>query len=405
MDVVVVGAGQAGLTVSRELRLRGVDHVVLERSRVGASWRSRWDTFSLVTPNWTMDLPGQPYDGDDPEGHVHRDEIVDYLERYAAGQATEVREGVAVNSLVATASAPLRLETSEGPLEPRAVVVCTGAFQRPHGHPATAALPSSVEVVDATGYRHPDQLPDGPVLVVGSGQTGIQIAEDLHLAGREVIVACGRAPWVPRRAGGLDIVTWVARTSFLDQPRSALPSPEARLISNLQVTGRDGGHDLNYRVLQELGVELTGRLERVVDGHFEFADDLADSVAFGDARYDDIRNLLTRELGVEAPRLPDPEPFRASPRTRLEVGAVRSVVVATGFRPDYRGWVRFPVFDELGFPVVDDELRTAVPGLYFCGVHFLRKRRSSLLFGVGEDAALLAATIDADLRDGALSTP
>jgi putative flavoprotein involved in K+ transport len=394
VSAIVVGAGQAGLAVSRELGVAGVEHVVLERGRVAQSWRDRWDSFSLVTPNWTMDLPGSPYAGDDPDGHVLRDEIVGYLEAYATG---DVREGVRVTDIRPGQGALLHLETSEGPMDARAVVVCTGAYQKPHRPAAVAGFPESVMVIDATEYHNPDQLPPGRVLVVGSGQTGVQLAEELHLAGRDPVLACGRAPWAPRQIGGRDVVTVLAEAGFFDQLRSTLPSPQARLVANIQVTGARGGHDLHFRVLQDLGVELTGRLDRVSDGRVRFADDLAESVAFGDARYEDVRQLVRDRLGSVADHLPDPEPFRCPPTEALTVASVGAVIVTSGFRPDYRGWVQLPVFDDLGFPIVEDDLTTAVPGLYFCGVHFLRTRSSSLLFGVGRDAALVAAAVAAGL--------
>jgi putative flavoprotein involved in K+ transport len=393
VTTVVIGAGQAGLAVSHGLRESGIEHVVLERDRVARSWRNRWDSFTLVTPNWTLALPGAAYDGDDPEGHVHRDEIVAYLQGYADRCSEPVHEGVAVSAIEPGTSTRFRLDTSDGDVSAETVVVCTGAFQRPHLPVVAQAFPSSVEVITSTSYRRPDDLPDGRVLVVGSGQTGVQLSEELHLAGRDVVLACGRAPWFQRRADGLDLVTWLERTTFYDQPLSALPSPAARLLANVQATGARGGHDLHYRVLQELGVTLTGRLSGVSEGRALFADDLARSVAFGDARYEDLRTVLREQLGVEAPRLPDPEPFHADPPREVDLRGFGAVIFTAGFRPDYTSWVKFPVFDDLGFPVVGEGLRTAVPGLYFCGVHFLRNRRSSLLWGVGDDAQIVAESI------------
>jgi putative flavoprotein involved in K+ transport len=393
VSVVVIGAGQAGLAVSCALRLAGIEHVVLEASDVAASWRGRWDSFTLVTPNWTMDLPGHPYTGDDPEGHVVRDEVVAYLDRVAA-DAGPIERGIRVLRLGRGRPARFLLDTSEGPRDAQTVVVCTGAYQRPHRPLPAEAFPPSLEVLDAEDYRRPDQLPVGRVLVVGSGQTGVQITEELQLAGRDPVLACGRAGWIPRRTGGLDTVTWITRAGFYEGSASALPSPQARLVANVQATGARGGHDLHYRVLQDLGVTLAGRLDRI-DGHSAyFADDLAASVEFGDARYDDIRRLVADKC-PEAPVLPVPSPFVASPPASVDLRDFGSVLFTSGFRPDYRGWVDFPVFDDLGFPLVDADLTTTVPGLYFCGVHFLRKRKSSLLFGVGEDAEMVAASIAA----------
>ncbi|MFG1626329.1 flavin-containing monooxygenase [Kribbella sp. NPDC049227] len=394
--VVVVGAGQAGLAVSYELTALGIDHVVLERARVGQSWRGLWDSFCLVTPNWTMSLPGAAYAGDDPDGFVPRDEIVRYLEGYASSFGAPIREGVGVDSLEPGANGEFLLRTSAGELRAASVVVCTGAFQRPHRPEVMAGIPNDVMVVGARDYRNPATLPPGKVLVVGSGLTGCQLSEELHEAGREVFLACGRAPWLPRRTGGRDIVSWLNETTFFDTPLSALPSPQARLGSNLLVTGRRGGHDLHYRTLQAMGVHLLGHLAGVEDHRAYFAADLADSVAFGDARYADVRKLLTEQLptkGITAPELPDPPPFHADPPLELDVNGFGAVILTSGFRPDYARWVRFSAFDATGFPLTDDGASTVVPGLYFCGVHYLRKRKSSVLFGVGEDAAIVARSI------------
>ncbi|HZC72272.1 MAG TPA: NAD(P)-binding domain-containing protein [Jatrophihabitans sp.] len=402
MSTVVIGAGQAGLAVSRQLSELGVEHVVLERARVAQTWRDRWDAFTLVTPNWTMDLPGNPYTGDDPEGHVPRDDIVAYLESYAAG--APIREGVRVDALRAGAAGGFRSCTSQGELDASSVVVCTGAYQRPFRPAAAAGFPPGVLVMDANDYRSPDGLPDGQVLVIGSGQTGCQLAEELHLAGRDVFLACGRAPWAPRRLDGLDIVTWLARTSFFDQRLAELPSPAARLTANVQATGAGGGHDLHYRVLQALGVPLLGRLAGVDGNRVSFADDLGASVAFGDARWADICELMTTQLparGFAVPELPIVEPFSYDPVCELDARAIGSVIVTSGFRPDY-SWIDLPVVDQMGFPLAADGASTIVPGLYFCGVHFLRSRRSPLLFGVGADAAIVARlAAGADVRQDA----
>ena len=395
-QVVVIGAGQAGLAVSHELSELGVGHVVLERARVGQTWRDHWDSFCLVTPNWTMSLPGFPYAGDDPEGFAPRDEIVGYLERYALSIGAPVREGVGVDSLEPGSKGRFLLRTSAGDMEAESVVVCTGAFQRPYRPDAAATFPPGLLVIDAEGYRNPAALPPGKVLVIGSGQTGCQISEELHEAGREVFLACGRAPWAPRQLDGRDIVSWLCETTFFDMSVDTLPSPAARLGANVQATGARGGHDLHYRTLQTMGVQLLGRLTGV-DGHrASFADDLAESVAFGDARYADIRAALSNQLaakGMAVPELPDPPPFCADPPRELDLHVFGVVICTTGFRPDYARWVRFPAVDATGFPLTHDGASTVVPGLFFCGVHYLRKRKSSTLFGVGEDAAIVAQSI------------
>jgi putative flavoprotein involved in K+ transport len=401
--VVVIGGGQAGLAVSHELSALEVEHVVLERMRVAETWRGRWDSFCLVTPNWTMGLPGSPYTGSHPEGFVPRDDIVSYLEGYAASFDAPVREDIGVESLEPGPMGGFLLRTTDGELRTDVVVVCSGAYQRPHRPAIAGAFPASVLVIDAEQYRNPDSLPAGRVLVVGGGQTGCQIAEELHETGREVALAGGRAPWAPRRFDGRDVVSWISETDYFDTSLASLPSPAARLAANMQATGRGGGHDLHYRTLQAMGVQLLGRLVAVDGPQAHFADDLAGSVAFGDARYAALRNLLREQLpgkGFAVPEMPEPPPFRADPPCELDLGDVGVAIFTSGFRPDYSRWVRFPAFDELGFPLTEDGGSTVVPGLFFCGVHFLRTRRSALLFGVGNDATLVARSVAGRLVRG-----
>lgn len=395
-EVVVIGAGQAGLAVSHQLRAAGIDHVVLERSRIASSWRGRWDSFCLVTPNWFINLPDGGYAGDDPDGYMLRDEVVAHLERYASLFQAPVREGVDVRS-IRTAGRGFSLATSEGEIEARTVVVATGAYQRPHRPAVAAGLPARLQVIDVEGYRNPAALAPGRVLVVGSGQSGCQIAEELFEAGRDVVLACGRAPWVPRRIGSRDAVAWALETGFLDQTTASLPGPPARFGANLQGTGHDGGHDLNYRTLQALGVTLAGHLAGADGARAYFAADLAESVAFGDARWADLCGLIRKlcaERGDQVPELPVPSRFTADAPSEVDLTGFGAVVFTAGFRPDYRAWVGVPdAFDQLGFPLHVEGESTAAAGLFFVGVHFLRKRKSSLLGGVGEDAAIVAEQV------------
>ena len=391
--MAVIGAGQAGLAVSHELTELGIEHVVLERGRVGQAWRDRWDSFCLVTPNWSVQLPGGGYDGPEPDGFMPRDEIVGHLERYAAD--APVREGVEVDGVEVGDGFVLR--TSAGDLAGDALVVATGTYRRPHLPPAAETLPAGLVRLTVDDYRSPAGLPDGAVLVVGSGQTGCQLAEELHNAGREVVLSCGRAPWLPRRPGGRDLVWWLHESGFLDATVDTLPGPEARLFANVLATGRDGGHDLHLRVLRDRGVTLAGRFVGTEGGQAQFADDLGDSVAWGDDRYRQLAGLfaeLARDRGLEPP-LQEPEPFDASSPASVELDRLGAVVFTSGFRPDYASWLPAQAFDALGFPLHRDGESTVVPGLYFLGTHFLRKRKSSLLIGVGEDAAIVARRIAA----------
>src|SRR4051794_19072941 len=397
VDVAVVGGGQAGLSTSHELAALGVDHVVLERGRVGQAWRDRWDSFCLVTPNWFVRLPGGGYDGPDPDGYLSKDGLTEHFERYASALPGDVREGVNAED-VELRDDGFVLGTSDGELRVRSVVMATGAYQRPYRPPGAETLPDDLFRIDAADYRNPDEVPPGRVLVIGSGQTGCQLTEELREAGREVVLACGRAPWVPRRLGGRDIVWWALETGFLDTPVGALSSPAIRLTSNLQATGHGGGHDLHYRTLGRLeGVTLPGRFLGSDGRRFRFAGDLAESVAWGDARNRELMHMVravVAQRGLEPVDIPPPEPFDATAPEEIDLDGFGAVLFTGGFRPDYRSWLPWSdAFDEHGFPLHVDGASTAIPGLFFVGVHFLRKRKSSLLGGVAEDAAIVAAGV------------
>jgi putative flavoprotein involved in K+ transport len=397
VEAVVVGAGPAGLAMSCELSRAGVDHIVLERARVAQTWRGRWDSFCLVTPNWTLQLPEFPYDGDDPDGFMPRDEVVAYLERYAEAIGAPVREGVEVTAIRPRAGGGLALETSEGAIDAQVVVLATGAYQRPHRPAAAASLPADLLQVDVDDYRDPGALPDGAVLVVGSGQSGCQIAEELHHAGRDVYVACGRAAWAPRRIGHRDLVWWARETGFLDQAVGSLPDPRARLFANVIATGQGGGHDLHLRTLRAMGVVLLGHFVGAEGRRARFAPDLAETVAWGDERHLQFMDLVRRtiaERGMAPIDIAPPEPFDADALEELDLTGFGAAVFATGFRPDHSSWVHCAgAFDELGYPIHEDGASATADGLHFIGVHFLRKRKSSIFLGIGEDAAIVARRV------------
>jgi putative flavoprotein involved in K+ transport len=399
IDLVIVGGGQAGLSLSHELTAARREHVVLERGRIGETWRKRWDSFCLVIPNWTVQLPGGRYGGNDPDGFMPKGEIVDHLVAYAESFRAPLREGVTVTSLEPGDNGTFVLRSSSGEIRAKRVVLASGGYQKAHRPAAAAQLPASVHVIDAEDYTNPTALPPGNVLVVGSGQTGCQLAEEIFEAGRRVSLACGRAPWIPRRLDDRDTIAWINDTPYFDASLSDLPSPAARLLANPQMSGRGGGHDLNFRTLQAQGVELLGHFGGVTGGRAHFARDLAESVAFGDTRFAQICELIRKTCAaasLSAPRMVPPPPFVADSPESLALGDIGTVIFTSGFRPDYKSWVRFPeAFDDDGFPIQQDGSSTTVPGLHFMGVHFQRKRKSATFLGVAEDATVLAKTLSA----------
>jgi putative flavoprotein involved in K+ transport len=396
VDVAIIGGGQAGLATSWYLTQAKLDHVVLEAGRVAETWRSRrWDSFCLVTPNWTVQLPGAKYAGPEPDGFMPLAALIDHFESWASSFDAPVEEACAVTSLEADGGSFL-ISTQSGDLRARTVVVATGAYQRAYRPASADALPNDVVQLFAEEYSNPGALPPGAVLVVGSGQTGCQLAEEIHESGRKVFLACGRCVWVPRRLQGRDIVYWMIESGFMDRTPDKLPSPMARLLGNPQATGHDGGRDLNFRVLHEMGVELLGRYVGAEVSKIRFADDLAASVDFGDARLADLMKFVAgycAASGTALPTLEMPPPLRIDTHTELDIAkeGIGSVIWTSGYRPDY-GWVKFQVFDDMGFPVQTDGA-TKVPGLYFMGVHWMRKGKSSILYGVGEDAEVVARQI------------
>jgi len=396
---VVIGAGQAGLATSYQLSRRGVEHVVLEKERIGAGWANRWESFCLVTPNWTVHLPGFPYDGNDPDGFMPRDEIVAHLERYAASFDCPVRTGAEVAGVVSRPEVGFDVEIDGNEtLRTRHLVVSTGAYQKPVLPAGVGDMPGHLKVIDTNAFTCSDDLPEGDVLIIGSGQTGCQLSEELTEDGRKVVLACGRAPWSPRRIAGKDVMWWLLESGFLDVDATTLPT-EARLFANILATGHGGGHDLHYRTLAAFGVTLAGRFMGVEDGKAKFASNLADCVSWGDARFAQLRDhfrQFAETKGLEFPDDLDPEPFFAPGIESVDLGTFGTVIITGGFRPDYLSWLPWPeAFDESGFPIQTEGASAVLPGLYFVGLHFMRTRKSALLCGVGEDADVVASQIAA----------
>jgi putative flavoprotein involved in K+ transport len=397
VDTVVIGAGQAGLAASYHLTRAGRDHLVLERGRVGERWRSeRWDGFVLNTPNWAQRLPGFHYAGDEPDAFAPLAEVIAYLEAYARSFDAPVREQADV-SRVRTGDGGLVIETNNGPLAARNVVVAAGSYQRPTANPLSESFPDDVFQVHTSAYRRPEQLPDGAVLVVGSGQSGCQIADELLDAGRRVFLSVGRCPWFPRIDRGRELMQWLVDTGRTDETIDSLPSPAARLACNPPVSGNDGGHDCNPRWLARRGAVLLGRVEGVSGHGVRIGAGLAESLAGGDEFLASFRRRVdeyVEDRGLDVPeREPDesPAPVPRIDELDLRREGVTTVLWANGFRPDH-SWVDGVEVDAQGWPVHERGV-SPVPGLFFVGLHWLYRRKSSLFLGVGEDAEHLVSEI------------
>jgi putative flavoprotein involved in K+ transport len=403
VETVIVGGGQAGLALSYHLRRLGREHVVLERGRLAERWRSeRWDSLAFQFPSWSIRLPGHAYETDDPEGFAPRDEVVRFLERYREVIRAPVRTGVGVLAVTARPGrARFLVETDGGGLEAANVVAATGPYQEPALPAAGAAMPSSLFQVHSSRYRNPGALPPGAVLVVGSGASGCQIAEDLVAAGRHVYLSVGRHARMPRRYRGHDIFWWLDLIGRLDQ--TVDDRPPSKRGPNPLVTGAGGGHDIDLRRYAADGMVLLGHLRGVHGGHLALAPDLGAELARGDEAFAAVTAMVDEHVLKTGLDAPPADPIRAAPAGRgpridspreldLAAAGVTSIVWATGYRTDF-GWIRLPVFDERGEPVYRRGV-TACPGLYFLGLPWLWKLKSSVLCGVGEDAEHIAEDIE-----------
>ena len=400
VPVAIVGGGQAGLSMSWHLTERGIEHVVLERSRAFHAWHEeRWDAFTLVTPNFQCRLPGHPYPGDAPEGFMGKLEILEYLDDFLQELDPPLYEGVAVTRL---GSAPqgFELDTTAGTIVAEQVVVAVGGYHTPWAPPAAqAGVPSGVVQLHSNAYRNAEMLPDGAVLVVGTGQSGAQIAEDLHLAGRQVHLCLGGAPRCARTYRGRDVVSWLEDMGHYELAIEDHPEgTAARKEANHYVTGRDGGRDLDLRVFAAQGMALHGLLVAIDDGVATFGDDVGKRLDDADATYNRINAGIDRWIegqGIETAEGPSVyEPVWQPPAgppapLDLEAAGIGAVVWCTGFRPDW-SWVDVPFLDETGYP---DHVRGVVrptPGLFVLGLPWLNTWGSGRFAAISRDAEHLA---------------
>ncbi|MBV6449326.1 MAG: putative oxidoreductase CzcO [Anaerolineales bacterium] len=393
IETIIVGAGQAGLATSYHLKQLGREHVVFEASDIVAHvWRDdRWDSFTFVLPNWTFQLPGAHYDGDNPDGFLPKDEIVAYFERYIEKFDLPVRYKTSVVEVSRMDGGRYHVRTDAGAYQAKNVVIATGSFQKPKIPAYSADIPKNILQLHSGHYRNPEQLPNGAVLIVGSGQSGMQICEELYQSGRSVYLAAGFTPRAPRRYRGRDIIAWLDDIGFMATPVEKLPSPKARLVSNPHVSGKDGGHSLSLHQFARDGVKLLGHIEGAQDGRVKFKADLKETLAKMDKTEKDITAMVDKHIeanNISAPQetLPDlQDGYSAEEITELDLKAtnVNTIIWAMGYTADY-SLVKLPVVDEDGFPITQRGA-TQYPGLYFVGMNWLSKRNSVTLYGMNGD--------------------
>lgn len=400
LPVVVIGAGQAGLSASWHLCRAGIDHVVLERHMRFHAWKNqRWDSFCLVTPNWQCRLPDFPYAGGDPDGFMLKDEIVAYVEAFGDSFDAPLREGVTVTRVARGAEGRIDVDTDAGLWSADHVIIASGGYDRPVTPPFAADLDPSITQLHTRDYRRPDDVPEGRCLVVGTGQSGVQLMEDLRLAGREVALAVGPAPRSPRKYRGRDATDWLHEMGHYDVTIDQTPDPKAtEAKTNHYMSGRDGGHEIDLRKFAQDGLPLYGSVAGMQGTCITFAPDLEKNLDDADKSYVGIRNMIDAyiaEKGIDAPAEP---PFEkvwrpATEVTEIDAAAegITSVLWCIGFRPDY-SWLQLECLDDRGRPIhkrgVCDEA-----GVYFLGLGWLNTWGSGRFLSVGEDAAHVAGVI------------
>jgi putative flavoprotein involved in K+ transport len=400
VETVIVGGGQAGLAISYYLKQSGHAHVVLEQAaQAGHSWRNnRWDSFTLVTPNWTLTMPGAEYNGPDREGFMPRAEVVAYFEQYVERFHLSVQYKTCVVSVERLEPLGYRVQTTAGNISAKNVVIANGQEQRPKIPAYTKNLSPQIDQLHSRAYRNPQSLPEGAVLVVGSGQSGCQIAEELYKSGRRVFLATGSTGRAPRRYRGKDTVEWLYLSGFFDTPPEKLPFPKDH-FSPPQISGANGGHTLNLHRFARDGVRLLGHLRDVADEKVFLSPDLHQNLAKSDQGELFIQKRIDGYIqanGIDAPteELPQLQDGYKQPITEeldLKAEGVTSIIWATGYAPDF-SIVKLPVQDERGFPIQTGGV-SRYPGLYFAGMPWMPAIKSGMLLGVGESAQRISSML------------
>ncbi|HEY2151847.1 MAG TPA: NAD(P)-binding domain-containing protein [Vicinamibacterales bacterium] len=395
----MIGAGHAGLAVSRLLTERTIDHVILERGEVANSWRrERWDSLRLLTPNWQSRLPGHRYEGADPDGFMTMNEVVAFIADFAAASKAPVRAHTTVTS-VTRSDAGYQVTTDRGDYRCRALVLASGACNVASVPALRQQLPASIVSVTALDYRNPNQLPDGRVMVVGASATGVQLADEIRRSGRPVTLSVGEHVRLPRSYRGRDVLWWMDHSGVWNQRYDEIEDlTRARKLPSPQLVGTPERTTLDINTLTDAGVEIVGRLSAVRDGRALFSGGLRNQFALADLKmdrllttFDDWADSAALDADVGPPERFEPTRTPAGSRLELDLnsGEIRSVIWATGFRPDY-SWLDVPVLDHKGHLKHDGGV-VETPGLYAIGLPVLRRRKSTFIHGAEDDARDITA--------------
>ena len=396
------------MAASRLLTDRSIDHVVLERGEIANSWRhERWDSLRLLTPNWQSRLPGYHYDGPDPDGYMTMDEVIEFISRFAAVARAPVRTGTTVTS-VSHVGEGYRVSTTAGDLWCRCLVIASGACNLPSVPAVRSAVPSAIEHLTPFDYRNPTQLPDGAVLVVGASATGVQLADEIHRSGRPVTLSVGEHVRLPRTYRGRDVLWWMESSAVWNQRYDQIDDlTRARHLPSPQLVGTPERSTLDLNALSDRGIQLVGRLSAVRDGRALFSGGLRNLFSLADLKmerlldtFDDWARVNGRDGEVGEPErfAPTRAPESAPVQMDLRRGEIRAIVWATGFRPDY-SWLDVPVLDAKGHLRHEGGVVDA-PGIYALGLPVLRRRKSSFIHGVEDDARELVDHLAAYLAHG-----
>ena len=398
-DTVIIGAGHSGLAMGYCLSQKKQNFIILEKSNaVAPAWRGRWDSFTLVLPNWTLQLPDYAYQGNNPDGFLNRDEMVQYLEDFTATFNPDIRFGSEVTGIEKNpAGSGFLVRTTENVYEADHVIVATGAFQEPKIPDFHKNISKEITQLHSSEYRNPGELPDGAVLVVGSGQSGSQIAEELYKSGRKVYLCVGGAKRLPRTYRGRDSVAWLKEMGFFDMTVDKLSSPKDKFVANPFLTGRDGGHSLDLHQFAKDGVVLLGRLQDARGSRIYLAPTLKDSLTSIDNFVAEVKNNIDKFIeknNIQAEAAPPQSPLKDGfdseiiEELDLKAEGIKTIIWASGYRFDY-SLAKFPVLDGDGYPVQNRGV-SDVPGLYFVGMNFMYRRISGLPWGIATDTEYMA---------------